>query len=368
MMVNTVSVACVVIVVAVLIAGCGTSDRSAVTGTWVTASPHPEPTAAETGRSTATVVRPTQSASATTVGTTASELTRVNVRQGLFNREGTLGGANFSVLLPAGWSAVDEPVLASPGKDASPRGTIVLQGYGDMHIRYQFMVPENFESTKNNLFRVPDGYENESSMLNGLAVDWVLPVETTNSGGRYRISAGYSNLLGDDVDGFGLLLFAHSLSAELLDEAKAIMESVQFAAPPPAPPERPKPEVTPSKDWSRIAAHWLNGPSKQMFSVLAPPGWDFAPFQGADTFVGQFTDGEIVIAFDYGNLSGSAGGIDSHARNPDMYPAHEFWFETVDEKPLLFYRPVGDLTNERAYTGLSVERLPGSPVKRSPVN
>jgi hypothetical protein len=73
--------------------------------------------------------------------------------------------------------------------------------------------------------------------------------------------------------------------------------------------------------WSAVAAVFLSavalpsgcqdasgGPGWQRvdavaFSVAAPPGWRFHQLSGADSYVGEFLGGDIVLRFDFGSHS-----------------------------------------------------------------
>lgn len=45
------------------------------------------------------------------------------------------------------------------------------------------------------------------------------------------------------------------------------------------------------------------------FSVLLPPGWDYLPAQGVDSYVGSFVGDDVTLRFDYG-LYGAAPSFD----------------------------------------------------------
>ncbi len=70
------------------------------------------------------------------------------------------------------------------------------------------------------------------------------------------------------------------------------------------------------------------------FDVTLPPGWDYTPRQGMDSFVGEFNGHGIKIFFDYGWYSGN---LDAYEGNPQYTVSHE----TIDGREAVVVAPRG---------------------------
>ncbi len=62
------------------------------------------------------------------------------------------------------------------------------------------------------------------------------------------------------------------------------------------------------------------------FQISLPKGWQYVPAQGIDSFVGQLTNGEMELSFDYGWYSNrldrwQGPGFDRNCRSIDGYVA-----------------------------------------------
>jgi hypothetical protein len=250
---------------------------------------------------------------------------------------------------------MDLPTYHVEGRDELPLGILVKTNSYAADIRYA-IVPAGEAQTS-----VRGGYIVEQVEIGGVPVELGVPPDFSDPDDSHRLSAAFQSVPGDDSQQFGIEFNGTGLQGDLYDEARAIIESVRYAPPPPAPPALPAPQVTPGPDWVRIVAYPKTDPDYEVFSVLAPPGWEFVPAMGLDSFVGGFTNGEISINFDYGSLSSGPVSYGHHLRDPDYVPAHRFWIETIEGKPFIMFKPVSDEPHERAYTGISVDRIPGVP-------
>lgn len=285
---------------------------------------------------------------------TPSEPGRVNIREGHFSQNAPLGDANFSAVLPEGWRAADTPTRPFLGTTEPPMGVIVKQG-SNASLRYT-VLPEGEAE-----IRTIPGYSQEQITIEGVTVDLLVPGDLSNPGESYHLQAAFPSVPGDPDKRFSVQFSGNGLRGSETGEARSIIESVRYTAEPVPPPSPPEPQITPGPDWQRIAAHSRNDPGREIFSVLAPPGWEFVYHGGLDSFVGTFTNGAISIDFDYGSASGMPVSPEYHLRDPESFPELLFWAEAIDGKPFLMFKPVSDEPHERAYTGVSTARIPGLP-------
>lgn len=84
------------------------------------------------------------------------------------------------------------------------------------------------------------------------------------------------------------------------------------------------------------------------FSVLLPPGWEYRPQQGIDSFVGQFAGDGVVLSFDLGFTGGSP------LQDDPAYSAHK---ETIGGYTAVVYAPTG----AQGRTGVSMRVAESSP-------
>lgn len=284
------------------------------------------------------------------------EPARTSIRTGLYLRDSELGDANFSAILPEGWAAADEPAYPVNGRSIFPSGAIARVGHQSVTIRYSIELPGGID-----LQPFPD-VTPEAIEIDGVPVDLMVPLQPDVIHDRMRIHASFPWLPGDPDRSFGLSVMASGIRGqEMLDQTRSIIESIRFAPPPEAPAPIPPPEVTPGPDWVRVYSHNSDRPDERIFSVLAPPDWKFEPAYGLDSFIGSFTNDQVSIFFDFGSASAAPTGYPYHLIDPDSFPVHTYWIEVIENKPFVMYRPADDPLRERAYTGISVSRIPGLP-------
>lgn len=281
---------------------------------------------------------------------------RTSIRTGLFLRDTELGDANFSAVLPEGWAAADRPSYQTAGSKSYPGGAIAKVGEKSVTISYSIK-----PTGRISLYPFPD-LRPETIEIEGVSVDLMVPVQFDIPNDYMKIYASFPWLPGDPERSFGLSIEAKGIKGqEMFDETRSLIESIRFAPPPEVPRPNPTPEATPGADWVRVYAHGRDNPEDRAFSVLAPPDWEFSYIGGYDSFVGAFSNSEITISFDYGSVSASPTGYEYHLIDPDYFPRHSYWVEIIDNKPFLMYRPTDDPLRERAYTGITVDRIPGLP-------
>lgn len=285
--------------------------------------------------------------------TDKQEPSRVAIREGLFLRDSAHGDANFSAVLPENWSVADEPQYPIKGLEVTPTGSFGKVGEVNMSMRYSVQNAGPVDPRMR-----PDQVRHDIE-IDGVPVVLLVPSEPNDF---RRIAAYFPWLPGDAARAFGLSIEASGISNETtFTEVRSIVESIQFAPPPPSPSERPGSEIEPGRDWTRVLATWSDSQQDGPFSVLAPPGWEFIPGAGLDSLVGTFTNGTVSIDFDYGSASSNPIQYQYHLTDPDYFPEHEYWIEVIDGKPFTMYRPVDSGFPERAFTGIRVDRIPGLP-------
>ncbi len=279
---------------------------------------------------------------------------RVPIRRVQLLPDTPLAAANFSAVLPEGWDSVDTLELPLRRLNAPPEGILAKSGASSNQVQYAFTAPDSVGE-----FRVPPGYHYRESVIDGATVVFAVPPDPFDGGEHHRINAHFWSVPGDDRQQFGLSLLASSLNGSEYLEVMRIIESIRYA--PPAESMRPpNSEVTPGLDWERVDAQWP-GEGRARFSVLAPPGTNFESNIGYDSLIGKFTIGKLEIAFEYGgNASPSVTNFGAHIRNKDE-AEHQYWVEVIDGKPFAMYRPANENPVGRAYTGISVARIPGLP-------
>ncbi len=285
--------------------------------------------------------------------TSTPEPVRTDIRAVNILPDAKFPDANFSAILPEGWAAVDtidDPLLRM---DRAPTG--ILSKFGEPYGRaYYAITPANSPGE----YRVPTGYVREHWVIDGVNIDWIVPIDASDDEDRLRLFATFASIPGDPDESFGLTLRAYGLSTSQFHELKQIVESFRLAPPPPL-AEPPEPEVTPGPDWQRVEARWTgDGPPR--FSVLAPPGTTFEPSIGYDSLIGTFTVGNMEIFFDFGNASSGPLNPDGYIRYDDE-AEHDVWVEVIDGKAFTMFRPASVETNRSSHTGITVPRLPGLP-------
>lgn len=282
------------------------------------------------------------------------ETGRVPVRHFQLLPDSPLADANFSAVLPEGWGSVDTLEMPLRRLNAPPEGVMAKLGASSSQVHYAITPPGPMEE-----FWVPPGHERRETVIDGATVQWALPSDPFDGGEHHRFNVHFSAVPGDEGRRFGLSVLASGLNGPEYREVMQIVESIRHA-PPPEPMQPPEPQVTPGPDWQRVEAQW-RGDREARFSLLAPPGTTFDPSLGYDSFTGTFTIGEIEIALEYGaNWSPSVASPDSHLRFEDEVE-HQYWVEVIDGKSFAMYRPANEDPPGRAYTGISVARLPGLP-------
>jgi hypothetical protein len=232
-------------------------------------------------------------------------------------------------------------VLVKTGTDASLTYTVLPPGEAEV--------------------RVLPGASQEQITVEGVTVELLVPDDLSDPDRFHRFHAAFPSVPGDPDKRFSIQFIGTGLKPAAVGEARSIIESVRYTTEPVSPPPPPEPQVTPGADWERIAAHGRDDPDHTVFSVLAPPGWEFVYYGGLDSFVGGFTNGAISIDFDYGSLFGQFVSPDNHLHDPGYFPEHRFWIETIDGKPFLMFRPASDEPQEQVFTGISTARIPGLP-------
>lgn len=92
------------------------------------------------------------------------------------------------------------------------------------------------------------------------------------------------------------------------------------------------------------------------FSVLLPPGWQYQPMQGIDSFVGGFSGDGVTLNFDYGMYSGAAPAVGD--------PAFDVHDETIGGLTARLFSPKTATAGE---TGIYVRTAKASPPFGAPV-
>ncbi len=100
-----------------------------------------------------------------------------------------------------------------------------------------------------------------------------------------------------------------------LAAARLLPLAVDRAAPPAA--------AAPAQPTAPIPSGWLRVDTGA-FSVSLPPGWEYVPRQGIDSFVGQLVGGDMRLFFDYGMYSNPLATAGD--------PGYEVTFECVGGK------------------------------------
>lgn len=73
-----------------------------------------------------------------------------------------------------------------------------------------------------------------------------------------------------------------------------------------------------------------------LFSLLAPEGWTYTPLMGIDSTVGEFSNGEMTLRFDYGMYTGDFTNNSVYFEDPSAYTAIE---EIIDGFSAQIYVP-----------------------------
>lgn len=79
------------------------------------------------------------------------------------------------------------------------------------------------------------------------------------------------------------------------------------------------------------------------FTILALEGWEFTPLVGFDSTVGEFSDGEMTLSFDYGMYAGDFSSNSVFFEDPSAYSVIE---ETIDGLEAKIYVP-NEASSER---------------------
>ena len=72
------------------------------------------------------------------------------------------------------------------------------------------------------------------------------------------------------------------------------------------------------------------------FTILAPEDWTFTPLVGTDSTVGQFSNGEMTLSFDYGMHTGDFSRDSVYFEDPSAYTVVE---ETINGLEAKIYAP-----------------------------
>lgn len=268
---------------------------------------------------------------------------RVVARSGQIALDGAQGEFNFSIELPAGWRVTErftaDPSHAAAGQIWNADGPVVqyeaLSGPPELPINVQ---------------RRPHVVAQERN--SGVETTVFEPAPEA-AGAGYQTGILFSELPGTPDGASTLPLVLSSLPGRpevqylVLDVAR----TVRFA-PPPTPPRRAKPAVTPGPDWTRVDAR-TGLASTANFSLVLPPGWMVEERIGIDTLTGSIRGNGIEIYYDFGDLAGT----------PEAAQTGIFhWQEEADGELIHLFRPT-DEPNHPGYlfgTGAYFPILPGS--------
>ncbi|MFA6024771.1 MAG: hypothetical protein WC777_06295 [Candidatus Gracilibacteria bacterium] len=88
------------------------------------------------------------------------------------------------------------------------------------------------------------------------------------------------------------------------------------------------------------------------FTILAPSDWAFIPKMGIDSTVGQFSDGEMTLIFDYGVNAGVYSNNSVYFEDPSAYTVTQ---EIIDGFEAKIYVP--NEANAEKPTVLSIENI-----------
>lgn len=69
---------------------------------------------------------------------------------------------------------------------------------------------------------------------------------------------------------------------------------------------------------SEIPSDWIEVSAGDVFSLMAPPGTEFHPLQGIDSFVGTFKTPDFELSFDYGLYSNRLDDL-STGTDPEVH-------------------------------------------------
>lgn len=110
-------------------------------------------------------------------------------------------------------------------------------------------------------------------------------------------------------------------------------------------------EGGPDYDWVRISARSdLNS-----FTILVPAGWKFKNLQGIDSLVGNLTNGEITLSYDFGAFSGRPYSSSYRILDDVPNPPHIQWKEDLLAGDFEFVRPETPVDAKNAVTGALIK-------------
>jgi hypothetical protein len=81
-------------------------------------------------------------------------------------------------------------------------------------------------------------------------------------------------------------------------------------------------------------ADWRATAIGDAFTIMLPPGWEYVPLQGIDSFVGEIRGDGMVLFFDYGSYTGKLVADDD--------PAYEVRYENIGGFPAQVVRALND--------------------------
>ena len=270
--------------------------------------------------------------------------TRTQVRGDVLATPERNGGVSFTIDLPPGWEAGEtwpgangaRGWIAGPVHREDGARAFLTYGIGD---GFKYDVDQMSADGKHDItFPVIEGEEAILHLAKPFAVDLGPQV-----GIYFKHIPGTPS--GADTPSLSIEGDSRGFEPELLGKVLTSVRYTEFA---PALQNIPQPEVVTGHGWVRTPART----DFYTFTMLLPPGWEFVELQGIDTLVGQLTNGEVVLYYDFGGFAGIPYSPQYVVRDGGHTIPHLMWAEEIGRDKFFLVKPESDEPDDRGVTGV----------------